>query len=112
QIRVNSACGGQRSSNIASANCACPPASLSISNVSCDSESQLITFDVNQTNISGLQISVNGNNVTPGSNPHQFQGNPGQNTIVVTGLDSCAGTNLSDSVSFGCDCDLPSISLS
>src|SRR5690554_2547296 len=112
QISASSQCGENVTSNTASANCGCPPSSLSISNVTCNSSTQMLSFNINQTNVSGAALTVNGSPVAITANPQSVQGVPGNNTITVTGTDSCASTSLSDSIVYNCGCTLPSINVS
>lgn len=112
RVRVNSSCGGQINSNQVTANCDCPSSALSISGVSCDSEDQELTFNINQTNITGAVLVVNGDTIPITANPQVVQGQPGTNVITVSGQDSCSGQQLSDSFEHTCGCDQPSLFLS
>lgn len=111
RVRVSNVCGGATQSNQINASCGCPSSSLSISNASCNVNTQMLTFNVNQSNVSNVVLRVNGSVKTIGPNPQSFQGQIGQNSISLTGKDSCSNDDLSDGVTLNCDCsDYPSVS--
>jgi len=110
-IEAGNRCGGTVKSNTSSANCSCPPSSLSISNLSCNPNNQEITFNINSSNVTNKVLKVNGNTVNITSNPQTVQGTTGNNTIEVTAVDSCSNNNLSDTRNVNCQCQEPSIDL-
>ena len=103
QIRVPSLCGGNVNSNQLTTSCGCPTSSLSISDETCNSTSQAVSFTVNTTNATVTSKYLNGVEVM-GSGP--WTGVVGTNSILVNATDDCSGVPLSAYKSVTCGCTL------